>query len=304
MANTLGDLSSALILTTALELAVKKIPALRMFTRDFSAEGAKLNQTITTRILGAAAVQNFGSAATDRADTDVDVTLSNHKQVRYDFTSAELSATDRNLVEESAEPMAVAFAKHMMDAIAALWLDANYTNTPTQVATSSVDYSTLTALRKALSERGIRGAKSAAVNADVFDELLNDATIISARQADNGRNAIVEDAMDGVIQNVAGFQGIYEYPDLPDNSENLTGFACARDAAVMAIRPPKDPREVFSNGANFPGNIGIITEPSTGLSVMAIEHIDAATLVATTRLVWIYGVAVGNEDAGQLLQSA
>ena len=48
--------------------------------------------------------------------TDVSVTLNNFKQVRYDFTPQQYSGTNRDLIAEAAEPMAVAIANYMVDA--------------------------------------------------------------------------------------------------------------------------------------------------------------------------------------------
>lgn len=296
MANTLGTLASGVILTRALELVFTKRPILNSISLDLSLEEAKLNQTVRSRIFSVPAVANFPAAAQDKTDTDVSVTINQAKQIRHTFTNAELSSTDRNLVEESAEPIAVAIANHMVDALAALWTSGNFTNATTE-AVVDTDYETLTVLRQALTGRGAPDSRFAAVSAAVYKELLND-PLCNRAAKQSGTDPIA----DGRLQNIAGFSEIFEYPDIP-TAGNLTGFAGSKDSLVLATRLPADPSKVLPN-ATVPGSIGVITEPKTGLSVMVAEWIDMAALSADIMVVWQYGVAKGNANNGQRLVSA
>src|SRR5437016_13192703 len=120
MPNTLGTLASAVILQQALDLVFTKRPLLSRISLDLSDDRVKLNQTVYSRIYSIPTVNNFGTGSSNRSDTDVPVTISNFKEIHHKFTVQELSSTDRNLVQESAEPIAVAIANHMVDAIAAV----------------------------------------------------------------------------------------------------------------------------------------------------------------------------------------
>lgn len=296
MANTLGTLSSGVILTRALELVFTKRPILSSISLDLSQEDVKLGSTVKSRIFSVPAVADFPAAAAAKVDVDVAVTVDKAKQVRHTFTNAELSSTDRNLVQEAAEPIAVAIANHMVDALAALWLPANFTGATT-MAVASTDYGTLTLLREALTSRGAPDTRFAAVNTGVYRELLNDPLCNrSAKQA--GADPI----QDGRLVNIAGFGEIFEYPAMPTTS-NLTGFAGSKDSLVLATRLPADPSKILPN-AQIPGSIGVITEPKTGLSVMVAEWINMADLSAEVMVVWQYGVAKGNTNNGQRLISA
>lgn len=296
MANTLGTLASAVVIQRALELTFTKRPILSAISLDLSDQRCAFNQAILSRIYTVPAVNNFGTGAVDRGDTDVSVTIDKFKEVHHAFTPQELSSTDRNLVDESAEPIAVAIANHMVDAISALWIAGNFANSTT-VAVAATNYSTIVTLRKALTGRGAPDNRFIAGNADVYEKWLNDTTVIAALNNDNNGGAI----MTGVLPNVAGFN-IYEYPGLPTTG-NMTAFAASKDSAVLATRLPKDPREVLPN-APFPGAMGVITEPRTGLSVLVNEWIDPSTLKANVRLIWMYGLAKGNGNNGQILKSA
>lgn len=302
MSNTLGTLVGSAVLQRALELVFTVRPILNRITLSLSGEGgspyAKLNQTVYARTLAVPTVNNFGTGASGVVTTDVAVTLSNHKEVHHAFTAAEYNATDRALVDEAAMPMAVALANHMVDAIAALWTTTNFT-TETVEQVANCDYETCTGLRGTLMARGVPAnlRKFLAVNASVYTEFLNDTTIHD-RSKNPGSGSIIAS---GMIENVADFD-IFEYPSLP-TGDNLIGFAGTPDSTVLAVRVPTDPQELMP-GVSFPGRLGYVTEPKTGLTVMATQWIDAATLVANTRLNWMYGVAKGNANNGQRLVSA
>lgn len=298
MANTLGTLSSALIIQRALELVFTKRPMLGRLTLDLSDSQVDFGQQVISRIHSVPSVEDFGEAATNRADVDVPVTLDQFKQITHKFTVQEISSTKRNLVDESAEPMAIALANHMVDAIAANWSLANFELAQETVETiANTDYQTLLDLRKALTLRGVNeDNRFLALNVDAYSKLLEDPTVIDAN-----RNPSSDSIASGQIRGVAGFRDIYEYPALPTAS-NMTGFAGTADTAVIASRVPRDPRQLLPN-APFPGNMGVITDPATGLSVMVNEWIEPGNLSANVRLIWMYGTAKGNPNNGQRLVS-
>lgn len=302
MANSLGTLNSAIIIQRALELVFTKRPLLKNISLGFknldgSVSGAKLGQEVLARIKTIPTVGDFGDGPTAATTTDVPVTLDQEKEIHHEFTREEYNGTDRQLVDEAAEPMAVALANHMVDAIAALWVDANFSNNTT-VASAWTYTNTLVVLRKALQSRGApEDGRFFVANSDVYAALLTDPVVVAALNNPANGNAI----QTGKLPMVAGL-AIDEYPSLP-SADNLIGFAGTPDSTVYAARAHKDPREILPN-APFPGNFGIVTEPKTGLSIAVTEWIDAATLNANVRLSWIYGVAKGNANNGQILNSA
>src|SRR5580765_8000488 len=104
---TLGTIGSSLIIQRALDLVFTKRPVLNSITLDLSSDAALYNQAIKSRTFSVPTVNDFGTGATDRNDTDVSVTLNRFKEVHHAFTPQQYSGTNRNLVEESAEPIAV-----------------------------------------------------------------------------------------------------------------------------------------------------------------------------------------------------
>ena len=194
--------------------------------------------------------------------------------------------------------MAIALGNHIIDAVAANWTAANFTRAAT-VKAAGWDYEHLTTVRQVLIEAGVPQGfdKFYAGNASVYRAFLNDTLIVAGLNNPNNGGAI----MTGRLPKVADM-GIMEYPALPA-AGNLVAFAGTPDSVVYAGRVPKNPEEVLP-GSKFPGVLGIITEPRTGFSVMVNQWINADTLVANTRLVWMYGTAVGNANNGQRIVSA
>jgi hypothetical protein len=298
MSNTLGTLApSSIIVQEALDLVFTVRPVLREITRDMSDARAKQGQAIVTRTFSIPAVGNFGDAADNRADTDVSVTISNFKQVMHTFTAAEYNQTDRALVRESAMPIAVAIANHFVDAVAALWLEANFSNET--VLANGWDYEHLIDVRKALQSRGTpEGTPRFYVgNADVYASLLKDPTIVAALNNPNNAGAIAS----GMLPRVAGFS-LSEYPGML-TTNSIVGFAGTADSTILATRLPTDPRELLPN-VPYAGTFTTVTNARTGLSVVLNEYIAQDTLAVTTRVLFCYGVAKGNGNNGQRIVSA
>jgi hypothetical protein len=294
MSNSLGTLNSSLILQEALSLVFTKRPLLSAISKDLSPLGAKQGQTVLTRTKAVPSVVNDTEELPSFNTTDVSVQLSQSKRVGATFTSAQLNSTSRNLVQELAEPIAIAMGNSIVDSVAALWTTGNFAN---ETVSNSPDYSTLVALRKALIDRGVHGNRYLSVNAATYAALLEDPLITRP----NRYMAMGQDIIQtSEIAGVAGFENIFEYPATPTTA-HMTGFACTPEAVVLASRPPQDPREAFGGNIPFNGNFEIISDPATGFSAAAVEFIDPMTLNVTVYMKWIYGVAVGNPLAGQRL---
>ncbi len=295
--NALGTLSSALIVQRALSLVFTKRPILKRFSLDLSGEGVLFNQQVITRVKTVPAVTNFSQVATDVVTTDIPVTIDQFKQALVSFTPQQLAATDRNLIDEQAEPMAVAVANYLVDDVANLFSDVNFPDTlnpsgKTVTTVANTGYSTLVALRKALIKRGAPEGfkKFCLVNADVYEKLLNDPLCNrQAKVVETGNDPITT----GELLGVAGFEAISEYPALP-GTNNMVAAAGTPDAIVLAARVPKDPRSVLP-GVNVPFNLSVVTDPGSGLSVMVQEWIGT-DLTANVRLCWMHGRAAGNTN--------
>lgn len=299
MANSLGTLSSDLILQESLDNPFKDIPWLKDISTDFSAKPILFGQTVLTRIQGVSSVQPFGSAPTAVDDLDVPVTLNGDNQVFENFTSEQLNSTNRNLIQERAEPISNAIGTYLAGQVAALVTPANYPNEAV-VDANPATYNSLVLLRKVMKKRGIPGPYFMIPNSDIYAQFLEDLRLI-ANYISAGNSEAVSG---GVLGAKAGFRNIQEYPDLP-GANNLLGVALSRGALVLVVRPPENPEKVFGGGVTFPGGrISYVTNVRTGFTIAAAEFINQADWSANVQMRFFSGQAVGNPIFLERLVSA
>jgi len=293
-ANVLGTLVGNIIAQRILDLVVSRRPMLRNVTTDFSDQPARKGQTIYTRAVGLPQVVDFGSTtASDTADTDYTVALDQHKQVQYSFTAAEYLGTARDLVAEHAEAQAVAIGNALVDAVAALITTA-YTSAITQ-APAGASFSTVTAAAKALNTAGAPDfGRYGWINSDLAEALANDQVVMEYLDGDN-RSAY------GRWSRIKGFEEIWEYPALPTTG-NLVGFFFQRSALLLVTRVADDPATLV--GAGYPGQLQVITDPVSGLSVLSDRWVSQQTRAINMRLDVLYGVARGILNCGVRIVSA
>jgi hypothetical protein len=240
----------------------------------------------------------------------VTVTLTDFKQLYHAFTATEISSTNRNLVRESARPLAVALGNNFVDIIAALWTNANF---PTRTGADAVangstetrtvkgagwDYTHLLGIGQTLDDSGVPAMNRFYVgNSAVYASMLSDLRIVAALNNPDNQSAIKL----GRLPEVSGF-GIAKYPALTAKAgNNLVAFAGTPDSTAFAVRPPRDPAELLPNAPNIM-NTGYVTDANSGLTVRVDEWIGT-DLSANVRLSWLQGVHVGNPNNGQLIQS-
>lgn len=319
-ANTLGTLQGELILREALAMVFTKRPVLRRISMglrdiDNGAVVANFNQVVKTRIKTIVPITDFNGAAAAVTTTDVSLTLSRFRSARVTFTPQEYSATNRDLIAEVAEPIAIGIANDIVDDIATLWTPANFpggappgdTNAPgtatgkTVVAGGWNFTNTLVPVDSALADRGVTEeyGRFFAMTTAVYAGFLSDTQITAPLYNPDNQSAV----MKGILPEVLGF-GLMRYPGLTAASgvANLLGFAGSPGSTVWASRAPKNPEEILTN-VKFPGALAILTEPVTGFSVMAMQWIET-NLSVNTQMVWMSGKAVGNPLEGQCLMAA
>ncbi|MBN8245885.1 MAG: hypothetical protein J0L84_00415 [Verrucomicrobia bacterium] len=293
-ANSLGTLVGNIVSQRTLATLVSARPLLRDVVTDFSDEQARKDQTVYTRAVGLPAVADFGSAAADAAATDYPVVIDQFKQVLFTFSAAEQNSTGRNLVREHSNAMAIAIGNHLVGAVAALITDAFASETVG--AAASKDFTAITTACKALNTAGAPDFERFAwVNADFAEALSNDEVL--ADFSDKANSSAYARWV-----NVKGFSAITEFPALPANAVQLIGFAAQRNALLLATRTALDPSALV--GAGYPGTLQVITDPTTGLSVVNNQWVDAATLAINTRIIVLYGVARGLVGAGHKFVTA
>jgi hypothetical protein len=293
-ANTLGTLVGNIISQRTLALVYSRRPLLTGIVTDFSDAQARLNQTVYTRIIGLPSMEDFGHAASETADTDAPVELTELKQVQFTYGPTEYLGTARDLVREHSEALAVALGNGLVDSVAALITDDFAAESVG--ASASFDYTSLIAHNAALNKAGVPDvARFAWVNSDIAESMRND-EVVMANFNRNATNAYAQ------WQNLEGFENIWEFPALPGNNVNLTGFFAQQSALLLAARVPIDPSNLI--GAGYPGRISTVTDPVSGLSVVSNQWIAQDTLEINDRLIVLYGAEKGNTTCGRKHVSA
>lgn len=298
--NSPGTLAGEIIIRRALQLTFTKFPRLALIATGFkeldgTVESAQLGQTVRSRKRTIPSVGNFGDAAAAYSATDITGVLSNFAQVRHKFTPEEVNSTDRNLIEEAAEGMAVAVAKEILRRQAALVCVANFNDTVNSqapyltVASGWSRANTILPLQKMANERGMpEFGRFFLFNSDVNASLLADETIIAEYKNPSNQQAILT----GKLPRVSDFS-LDCYPQLPNTDGNLLGFAGVNDALMYVARAPKNPAALIPGLPN-PSLMALVVDSNSGFACIVQQWFDAETWEVDTRIVWLDGMAVGN----------
>ena len=293
MANTLNGINLAAIAQSVLDnLSAQHTPVLA-FTTDFSSEIADQGESITTRIATAVSAgdASSGYSATDVTSSAKTVTLNQHKHFTMAFTDLEIAKGGMNMLERTfVRPATHAVINSMVDALMALVVNSEFGNKATvtssnfgadDVATLAGD---LTTLNVPKDERAL---------------IIKPAYYASLAQ-DNAIQASYASTLDDSIRNhsvprVHGFN-VYEYSDIPTNSENLEGFACGPEALLIAARQPAIPQ-------NWSGAVESVTDPDSGLTIQLrswYEGKDGKQMITATT---IFGVLVGSNSLKRIVSA-
>jgi hypothetical protein len=232
------------------------------------------------------------------------VVINNHKGIPITFNENLLASTMRRLFNEFAEASAYALAKALVDAIYALFTDANFTNNTIQ-ASATFARSNVVDIGVALTIRGVPlglGNRTMLLWPAAFGSLVKDATMVTYA-AYQAPTIVTEGTQPNAAFpiTVDTFQ-VYTAPNMPSNNANLVGFAGSKSALVIATRTPNDYTSVMP-GASF-GNVQMVSDPDLGITVMQVQYVNHTLGTATSRIALMYGVASGQTAAGQLIKAA
>jgi hypothetical protein len=299
--NSIGTAAGTLVTQRTLELLKFSFPVFRAITSDFSDQAASYNQTVTTRIIGIPGVSTYvagvGYTQNDVTDTDVSITINQHKGVSINFDANTLASTLRRLFDEHAPAAAYALAKDMVDYIYALITAANFTNAATVQGLPNFGRSDVIDMGTALQLRGVpMGSmnRTLLLYSTYFANLAKDNAIVTL--AAYQRPEIIEA---GVLPDVHGFK-VVDAPNLPRNTTtNLVGAGFSKSALAIATRLPNDYTKILP-GASY-GNVDTVQNEDGGMAVMQVQYVNHDTAVASQRIALMYGAAKGQANALQLL---
>ena len=282
MANTIGGINLAQIAQESLKTLVAESPLLAAFSTDFSAGVADAGESISTRVANSvtAVDASAGYDATDVTSTAKTITLSSHVHFTSAFTDLEVSRGGYSLLERTfARPAVYAVMNKMTGSVMELITAANF-SANTIVASADFDSNDVADIAGALSAANVsRNERSLILGSAYHTALAKDDSVKSALAF--GSSSAIQD---GRVARLAGLD-VYEYSAVPANSQNLVGFACNKEALLVASRQPSLP-------ANFSGQVESVTAPN-GLTIQYrtwYENKEGKHYITATL---IYGVAVG-----------
>jgi hypothetical protein len=301
MANTLGTTNADVIAQEALKAMQATLPVLSQIAADHSKEQARFNERVIVHEVAAAAAVDFvpatGYAPSDRTQVDIPVTLNKHKHHTYGVSVQEASTSRVDLIRRFGLNAAYAIGAAVVSDLCALILAASFSNKTTKALGAGgdgFDRKTAIGVGTALSKRGVPGlGRFMLLNPDYYGSLSMDITMLQVLMA-GGAQAV----QSGKLPNVHGFE-VSEFVDLPENGQNLVGFAGTRTALALATRIPDDPGQGESNV-----RISTVTDDATGLSLQVREWYEPTLAQYRRTYTLMYGVAVGQTDALQRIVSA
>jgi hypothetical protein len=297
MSNSLGAMSGNLIGQRAMQIMMAEYPFLSQISTDCSAENVLLNQTLKISLPQVMAAADFdgdtGYVPGDVTQTQVDLTVDQFVHCTYGFTDVEVNSTATNLIERFAAGAAHGLAKKILDSIAALIVSSKFSNATTTTA-ADLSYDTLVGISQALSARSIPSSgRWCLLNGDAYAALAKDVVVVA------NAGSPTDSPRSGKLHDVAGL-AVNECPWLPSNSQRLIGAAGWRESLLLVTRIPQLPK---AKDVNPPGNIEVIVEPSSGLSLQARTWYDMSKGKTFRSYALCFGVAAGHGDGIQRIVS-
>lgn len=272
------------------------------FSTDFTDQRVNLNQTVNARIASLPTVQSYNASTGYEANAaeseslldDVPVTIDQHKHVpiKLDFLKEAESVRQINLLEEATMNCGYVLAKSIADYCLGLVTAANFSETST-VTHANSDLDMLADVRKDMNAKGANTVgRFGIVNSDVMNTLTTDSRVASG---DYHGQRINGEAL-GNLQAIQGFGNVWEYPDMPDNGENLSSFFGTKESVILATRVPNDTNEVAqSMGIPQIASFETMTDEDTGLTLLGIKWIKQGTFDVYCTVAVMYGAVAGKQ---------
>ena len=293
MANTLNGINLAAIAQSVLDNLSAQHTPVSAFTTDFSSEIADQGESITTRIATAVSAgdASSGYSATDVTSSAKTVTLDQHKHFTMAFTDLEIAKGGMNMLERTfVRPATHAVINSMVDALMALVVSSEFGNVAT-VAAADFGADDVATLAGDLTTLNVPKDERA---------LIIKPSYYASLAKDNAVQASYATTLDDSLRNhsvprVHGFN-VYEYSDIPSNSQNLEGFACGPEALLIAARQPAIPQ-------NWSGAVESVTAPDSGLTIQLRSWYEGKDGKQMITLTTIFGVLVGSNSLKRIKSS-
>lgn len=293
-----GTLNTAELVTDIIDAFRVQFPMFRNMGTDFATGVAKFNQQVIARVAKVPTAADYhattgyknGAQSANDIVEDVAVTLNQHKHIPIKIDFIDQISTRRDLYDDSIRNVGYALGKTFLDYILGLAVAANITEETTE-SIANTDRDTLGTVRKAMNAKGAMPfGRFGIVNSDFFEKLEQDQRIASADYYGQrtGANAY------GRLSNLVGFQDIYEYPDLPANSENMSAVFADPRCFVLAAGLPSDAGTIAQR-YGIPQVMAqeVISDPDSGMQFLLFKWQEAGTGDLYMSLVLLFGAVCG-----------
>lgn len=281
--NTLGGINLAKIAQETLLSLEPQMFILNAFHKDFSSDIVRSGESVATRVpTSMTAVDvSAGYTAANVTSTAKTITLNQEFGFPMAFKDSEVSkAGDINFLKSVfIMPAVAAVLRKMVSTGLALVTNANYSQNVV-MTTANTTYSNVVDLYTNLDLANALPNRSLLISPSAGGTLKKDTLIAS--MVGGGNQELV--AM-GNLGPVAGFN-TFTYTNIPSNSENLIGIACAPQAILMAARQP-------AVDSSFPGEVENVIEPVTGLPLQFRKFYSVLEKSTYITVEAFWGVAVG-----------
>lgn len=225
---------------------------------------------------------------------DVPITLGNHKHVPIKLSYLNMIADSKQEYGQAIDDCAEVLGKGIVDDVLSDVLADNLSLFETQ-STDNSDFDMLTNVQNQMNESGAgSGGRFGIVNTKVAGTLQSDSRIASNEfyGQRNGARAYRE------FTNIAGFEGVVEYPDMPGNDENLTGFfGDPRTVIVASAMPSHNQALAKELGIPSQGRFFPITSPDSNINLLGIVWEQPGTFDLYLTVTALWGKSVGKQGA-------
>lgn len=296
-------LSSVVILNDVIAAIVVAAPMLNAVGSEFTNEQLTKGQTAIAHILNEPVVQNFdysngdGYAAnavnSNSLLVDVPITISAHDYVTITISYLQSISNQKEVYKKAVMVAGSALAKKIIkDGLGTLNRD-NFSH-ETVAAAVNTDYDTLLKIQSALNIQGASEiGRFMVVNTEVAGSLFGDTRITSNEQ--HGQRTSARGHRQ--LSNICGFENIFEYPELPDNGVNLSGFAGDKSSLMVKTGLPVHSDLNAIDGMPPANHVSEVTDPDTGLTLLKVSFQKPGVLVPNTALTLLWGWATGKQSA-------
>ena len=287
------------IVSDVIESIIINFPMLEKFSHQFTDQGLKKGQTAIAHISRIPDVSEYdaakgygGADTTANAKTlydDVAITVTEHPHVDLSISYINSIADQKHLYEEAINNAAFAIGRDMVQKILGLFVADNFSHS-TEVDAIDYDRDTVGGVRKDMNKAGASPMRRIGiVNSDAFEGLDADPRIASRDYygQQTGGSSL------GMLSNVAGFEAIYEYPELPANGELVNGVFVDPRGVSFVTGIPNDIKAIADDlGVPAIANFEIVTGLN-GLSLLCIKWMVPGTFDVKITLTLLWGARAG-----------